>query len=156
MYGRRLGVNLPLEPWLCLLGDISVIPNVAPPKKVLIKIGFLTAGWFYITGNAPKSQIWKIGLTEWLKSDNMRNKGGKKFFFKKQKKPQQQHGIISGSTWKWGKRAGLFNFHVLIVLYSFNSGEWLNIQRCLLNDVVIEWKNETVAQWLWYKSYKAL
>ncbi len=43
IFEEWLGFNLPVKPQLCLLGDKSVVPNIAKNEFTLIKIGCITA-----------------------------------------------------------------------------------------------------------------
>ncbi len=73
IFEEWLGFNLPVKPQLCLLGDKSVVPNIAKNEFTLIKIGCITAARMILHNcKCPKTPlIWKIGLMKWLKLHHM-------------------------------------------------------------------------------------
>ncbi len=65
---RVVGISLPVKPQLCLLGDKSVLPNIAKNEFTLIKIGCITAARMILRNwkcpKTPDLKDWIDGMIE--------------------------------------------------------------------------------------------
>ncbi len=142
IFEEWLGFNLPVKPQLCLLGDKSVVPNIAKNEFTLIKIGCITATRMILRNwkcpKTPDLKDWIDGMIKIASYECMLGRLQSEGNMKKTWDLFWQH--IKMVWW-----AGLLNNWITSMCFSFILLHWC--WWWLVAEHVIDWKVEHWILW---------
>ncbi len=142
IFEEWLGFNLPVKPQLCLLGDKSVVPNIAKNDFTLIKIGCITAARMILRNwkcpKTPDLKDWIDGMIEISSYECMLGRLQSEGNMKKTWDLFWHH--IKMVWW-----AGLLNNWIMSMCLSFVLLHWC--WWWLVAEHVIDWKLEHWILW---------